>query len=80
VPESQGKLREKGKLTLLPGGPGRMDAVKGGDKRLMVCEQSEGPSFEQKTEMTDSQKNGQKLPIKGGIIPLGRGKLLGKES
>jgi hypothetical protein len=57
-----------------------MDAVKGRDEGFVVREQGKGPSFKEETEVTDSQKRGQKFAVKGRVAFLCRGQLLGIKS
>jgi len=75
VMESCGKFRKEGQLALLAAGFGRGEAVESGQEGLMVSKHMERTALQEGAEMEEGGVNGLQLPIKSGVIELGRGEL-----
>ena len=74
-----GELRDVGKLTLLVGGPGRGDAVKGGDERLVVGEDAETAAFKEKAEVANGREDSEELLVEGGVPCLSGSEFVAEE-
>jgi hypothetical protein len=48
----------------------RRNAGHGGDQRLEISQESELPTFKQKTEVMDGEEGREELPVKRGIPGL----------
>ena len=75
----RGEFRDVGKLPLLAGGPGRGDAVKGSDERLVIGEDAETAAFKEKAEVTNGGEDSEELLIKGGVPCLSGGEFVAEE-
>ena len=73
-----GELGDVGDVALLPGGPRRRGAEQGVHQGFVVSEESELPTFQEKSEMTNGGVSCQKLSVKGGVFGLSGGKFLGE--
>ena len=72
VADGEVKLRKKGQLALLAGRLGNGGAGQGGNKRLVISEQSERTALEEITVVEERGIDGLELTIKSGVALLRR--------
>ena len=72
VADGEVELRKKGQLALLAGRLGNGGAGQGGNKRLVISEQSERTALEEVTVVEERGIDGLELTIKSGVALLRR--------
>ena len=75
-----GQLSNIGQMALLPEGPRRRGTEQNVHQRLVVREEGEFLSYQEKTKMMHGRISSQQLPVKGGVFGLGGGEFLEEES
>ena len=74
-----GELGDVGKMALLSGGPGRRGVKQGLRQGLVVGEESEFTTLQEKSEVTNKGICCHKLSVKGGVLGFYQEKFLGEK-